>query len=73
MSYKEYIFALVHSEHKKGWWLDRAAIVIYNNFFLLQQEHEGIISLNKIIVEISKAQRLNTKDLIGGIRIKKGY
>jgi hypothetical protein len=47
--------------------------IIYNNFFSTQQEHKGIISLSKIIIEISKARRLNAKDLTRGIKNEKGY
>ena len=36
MLQKEYIFDLVHSEQKEGWWLNKAVIIIYANFFLVQ-------------------------------------
>ena len=49
---------------------------MHTNFFLVQQEYIGIISLNKRITATSLKQykeRLNTKDLIKGIRSKKGH
>ena len=48
-------------------------IVIYNNFFLAQREQEGIILLSKTIILTTQAQRLDTIDLTGGIKNKKGY
>ena len=49
---------------------------MHTNFFLIQQEYVGIILLNKRITITSLKQhkeRLSTKDLIKGIRNKKGY
>ena len=67
------MFALVHLKQKENWRLDRATIAIYNNFFLTQQEQEGMISLSKIIVKISRAQCSDAKDLIESIRNEEGY
>ena len=53
-SYKKYIFTLIHLKQEKGWRLDKAAIVMYNNFFLIQQEYKSIVLLSKIIVEIRR-------------------
>ena len=49
---------------------------MYTSFFLVQREYVGIISPNKKITTTNLkqcAERLDTKDLIGGIRNKKGY
>ena len=50
---KKRIFNLVHLEQEEGWQLNRATIVIYTNFFLVQQEHIGIILLSKRITVTS--------------------
>ena len=47
--------------------------MIYTNPFFAQQEQGLIIMPFGEIKEISRAQRLNTKDLTGGIKNKKGY
>ena len=49
---------------------------MHTNLFLAQQEHIGIISLSKRITVTSlkqRVERLDTKDLMGGIRNKKSY
>ena len=43
------------------------------NFFLAQRKYIGMISLSKRITNITQVQHSDTKDLIGGIRNKKGY
>ena len=70
------IFNFIHLVQEEGWRPDKAVITIYTNFFLVQQEHIGIISFSKRITATSleqRAERLNTKDIIRGIRNKKGY
>ena len=47
------MFDLVHSIHKEGWRLEGAVIIIQTNFFLVQREQEGIISLNKRMTDIT--------------------
>ena len=69
----KYIFDLVHLTQKEGWQLEGAAIIIYTNFFSVQQEYIGMISPNKRITVTTQARRLDIKDLTGGIRNKKGY
>ena len=67
---------LVHLKQKKGWRLNRAIIIIYTNFFLVQQEYIGIILPSKRITVINLKQYtkwLNIKNLIGGIRSKEGH
>ena len=70
------MFDLVHLKQEKGWQLNRATIATHTNFFLVQQEHIGIISPNKRITATSlkrRAERLDAKDLIKDIRNKKGH
>ena len=64
------MFTKVHLKQEEGQHLNRDIITIYNSFFSVQQEQEVMISLNKIIDNISKAQHLNTVDLIKDIRNK---
>ena len=67
---------MVHLKQNEGWQLDGAAIVIYTNFFLVQQEYVGIILPNKRITATSLewcTEYLDIKDLIKGIRNKKGH
>ena len=67
---------MVYLKQKEGWRPDGAAIIIYTNFFSLQREYIGIISLNKRITVINLKQymeRLDAKNLIGGIRNKEGH
>ena len=71
-----YIFNLVYLKQEKGWQLDRAAIIIHTNFFLVQQEYIGMILPNKRIITISLkqyAERSDVEDLIRGIKNKEGY
>ncbi len=49
------IFTFIHLVQDKGLQLDRAAIVIYTNPFLTQQEQESITSLTENIKAISTA------------------
>ena len=67
------MFNLVHLKQEEGWRPNRAIIVTQINFFSAQREHEGIISPSKRIIDITQARRLDAKDLIRGIRNKKGY
>ena len=48
----KYIFNLVHLIQEKGWRLKGAIIVTQTNFFLVQQEYIGMISLSKRITAI---------------------
>ena len=62
--------------YKEGWQLDKAAIIIHTNFFLVQQEYIGIISPSKRITVTSLKQRaecLDTEDLIKNIKNKEGH
>ena len=43
------MFDLVHLEQKEGWRLKGTIIITQTNFFLVQREHIGIISLSKRI------------------------
>ena len=45
------MFNLVHLEQEEGWRPKGAIIIIQTNFFLVQQEHVGIILLNKRIID----------------------
>ena len=67
------MFNLVHLIQEEGWQLKGAIIAIQTNFFSLQREQEGIISLSKRITATVQARRLNAKDLTGGIRNNKGH
>ena len=67
------MFDLVHLTQKEGWQLNRAAIAIQTNFFSIQQEQEGIISLSKRITAVIRARRLDTKDLMEDIRNKESH
>ena len=49
---------------------------MHTNFFLVQREYIGIISLSKRITATNLKQceeHLSAEDLIGGIRNEKGY
>ena len=73
---EEYIFDLVYLEQEEGWWLDKIAIVMYTNFFLVQWEYVGIILLSERITVTSLEwceECLSAKDLMEGIRNEKGY
>ena len=67
------MFAYVHSAQEEGWRLDRAAIATHTSFFSAQREQDGITSLSNSMVVTSRLQRLDSEDLIGGIRNNKGY
>ena len=67
------MFDLVHLIQEEGWRPEGAAIVMQTNFFSAQREHVGIISPSKRITATTRARRLGTKNLTGGIRNKKGY
>jgi hypothetical protein len=64
------MFTKVYLKQEESWCLNKDVIAIYNSFFSVQQEQEIIISPSKIIDNISRAQRSNTVNLIGGIRNK---
>ena len=51
--HNERIFNLVYLTQKEGWRLEGAVIIIQTNFFLVQREQEGMISLNKRITDIT--------------------
>ena len=67
------MFACIHSTHKESWRPVGTAIVTHTNFFSLQQEHEGMILLNKRITVTSLLQWSEAEDLIEGIIREKDH
>ena len=65
------IFICVHFTQKENWQLVKAAIITHISFFSSQQEHKGMISLNKKMTVTSLLHQLNIKNLTGGIIKKK--
>src|SRR6266702_3690208 len=62
------MFAFVHLAQENSWQPDGDAIVIYTKPAFKQWEQEGITSLSKRIDNITRAQRSEEKDQMGGIR-----
>ena len=67
------MFNLVYLEQKEGWQLEGSVIAIYTNPFFIQWEQGLIISLLKVMEDVSKVQHLEVEDLIGGIKNNKSY
>ena len=62
------MFTRVHLAQEEGWRLDKATIAIHDSLLSTQRKQGGIMSPNKIIVDISLARRLEAEDLIKNIR-----
>ena len=62
------MFNLVYLAQEEGWRPKGAIIATYTNPFNTQREQVGMISLSKRITATTRVRRLDTKDLIGGIR-----
>ena len=69
-SYKEHMFACVHSTQEEGWWPEGDTIAIYTSPAFKQREQEGMILPSDRIVRTRRVQCLEAENLMTGIKNK---